>query len=98
MHGIGDAGLFGQPRKIFEREPFRRVFHERHLPPVKKAGLRAHDAFDLPQLHLTSPKAMLRKSDALGRRVVRAGGRLLCRNISGLGDKGEGEKGNRFHR
>ena len=98
MNGIGDAGLFGPACEIFECELFRHIFHERHFPSFKKACLRAHDAFDLPQLHFASPEAMLRKSNALGRRVVRAAGRLRCRNTSGVSDKGEGEKGDRFHR
>ncbi len=98
MNGIGDAGLFGAACEIFECELFRHIFHERHFPSFEEACFCANDAFDLPQLHFACPKAMLRKSDALGRRVVRAGGRLLCRNTSGLNDKGEGEKGDRFHR
>lgn len=99
VNGVGHAGLPGPSRKIFERDPLRRILHQRDFASLKKARLRAHDAFHLPDFHFAGPKTILRERDASGPGIVRAGGPLLSPEISGLGEKShEKKKCDCFHR
>ena len=89
MNAIRHASLPGLSSKLLQGNAVGIIIHQRHFAPFEETRFGEDDTFYLAELHLTGPKAILGKRDALGRNHLRLGRRRLGVQRNDRKDEGQ---------